>query len=90
MNSTEIKIPNHYIATNSKGKEQIIKLDKKVINENKILYYGYYGTNGFHEVISDGNNIRELNDEERKLLSDKKYYSLPQGFYQTHPEDNFD
>tara|TARA_B100000242_G_C42708044_1_gene331071 strand:- start:57 stop:317 length:261 start_codon:yes stop_codon:yes gene_type:complete len=85
MNPSQIKIPGHYIATNSNGKEQIVKLDQKV--ETNGMYYGYYGMNGFHEFVTNGENVRELTDEEQKNFSEKKYWSLPQQFYQTHPND---
>ena len=86
MNPSQITIPGHYIAKNKHGKEQIVKLDQMV--ETTGMYYGYYGMNGFHEFVTKGENIRELTDEELKNFSEKKYWNLPQQFYQSHPYDN--
>lgn len=89
MNSSELKIPEYYILTSAdgSGKEQIVKYHSKGINkENKTIYYGYYGINSYHEVISRQNNIRELTKEEQKLFSEKKYWSLPQQFYHSFLE----
>jgi hypothetical protein len=82
MNS-ELIIPDYYIvkSADGSGKEQLVKYYSKGKNKNnETIYYGYYGINGYHEVASLQNNIRELTSEERKLFSEKKYYSLPRQF----------
>ena len=89
MNSSELKIPEYYILTSvdGSGKKQIVKYYSKGENQgNETIYYGYYGINSYHEVISRQNNIRELTKEEQKLFSEKKYWSLPQQFYHSFPE----
>jgi hypothetical protein len=83
-----LKIPDYYIAqkTDGSGKEQIVKYYRKdESNENKTLYYVYYGINSYHEVVSLKENIRELTNKESKLFSEKKYCSLPQNFYHSFP-----
>ena len=88
MNTFEPTINEYYIAKKADGKEQIFKYYYKGKNsKNETIYHGYYGLHGYHELVVTEKNMRELTAEERKLLSDKKYYSLPQKFYQTHPED---
>ena len=90
MDSSELKIPGYYIVkkTDGSGKEQIVKYYQKGKGKgNQNIYYGYYGINGYHEVISLKQNIRELTEEESTLFSEKRYWSLPQQFYHTHPED---
>ena len=83
MDSSSLKIPDYYIAQKADGKEQIVKYDQKDEN-NK--YYGYYGINSYHEVVTKREKIRELTTEERSLFSNKKYWSLPQQFYHSFPE----
>ena len=83
MDSSSLKIPDYYIAQKEDGKEQIVKYDQKDEN-NK--YYGYYGINSYHEVVTKREKIRELTTEERSLFSNKKYWSLPQQFYHSFPE----
>ena len=88
MNSSELKIPDYYIVkkTDGSGKEQIVKYYQKSLdNKNTPMYYGYYGINSYHEVVSLEENMRELTEEERKLFSEKKYWSLPQQFYHSFP-----
>jgi hypothetical protein len=88
MNDFELKIPDYYIVkkTDGSGKEQIVKYYRKdESNKNKTLYYGYYGINSYHDVVSLKKNIRELTNKERKLFSEKKYWSLPQKFYHSFP-----
>ena len=64
MNPLQIQIPGHFIAK-TKRKEQV-KLDQRL---KLIMYYGYYGgMNGFHEFVTNGENIRELTDEELKIF----------------------
>ena len=84
MHPSKLKIPDYYIAKKTDGKEQIVKYYQKLENENR--YFGYYGINSFHEVVTSINNIRELTKEEKKLFSNKKYWCLPQQFYHSHPE----
>ena len=88
MNTFEPIINDYYIAKKASGKEQIFKYYQKgKTPRNETIYYGYYGLHGYHELIATEKTMRELTAEERELLSEKKYYSLPQKFYQTHPED---
>ena len=90
MNSFEITLPGYYILqkTDGSGKEQIVKYYKKGKGKGgETIYYGYYGVNGYHEVISVKQNIRELTEEESTLFSEKRYWSLPQQFYHSHPDD---
>ena len=87
MNTFEVKIPEYYIAKKSNGKEQIVKYFQKVENKRgETQYHGYYGINGYHEVISIKKNMRQLTNEERELFSKKKYWSLPQEFYHSFPD----
>jgi hypothetical protein len=89
MDSQELALPEYYIVSKSNGKQQIVKYYQKVKGKGgESLYYGYYGINSYHEVVSNRKNIRELTGEERKLFSEKKYWSLPQEFYHSHPEDS--
>ena len=86
MDSTELKIPEYYIAKNSDGKEQIVKYYQKYSSdEDDDKYWGYYGIHGYHEIATSKKNMRELTDEERKLFTEKKYWSLPQDFYHSFP-----
>jgi hypothetical protein len=86
MNSFEIKIPEYYIAKKADGKEQIVKYYQKIERDGKEnIYYGYYGINGYHEVVSLEKNMRELTEEERELFSEKRFWSLPQEFYHSFP-----
>ena len=86
MNSTELKIPEYYIAKKSDGKEQIVKYYQKYSNdENDDKYWGYYGIHGYHEIATSKKNMRELTDEERRLFTEEKYWSLPQDFYHSFP-----
>jgi len=87
MNSSELKIPNYYIVKKDNGNEQIVKYYQKGLNNsNNTIYYGYYGINSYHEVVSQKKNIRELTENERKLFSEKKYWKLPQQFYHSFPD----
>ena len=86
MDNFDLKIPDYYVVQKSdgSGKEQIVKYYQKVENncdDCETKYYGYYGINSYHEVVSLKKNIRELTNKERNLLSDKKYWNLPQQFY---------
>ena len=83
MDSSNLNIPDYYIARKEDGKEQIVNYYQKDVN-NK--YYGYYGINSYHEVVTKREKIRELTQEERTLFSNKKYWSLPQQFYHSFPE----
>jgi hypothetical protein len=86
---SQLKIPDYYIVqkTDGSGKEQIVKYYQKGVNEgDETKYYGYYGINGYHEVVSRKKNMRELTEKERKLFSEKRYWSLPQEFYHSFPE----
>ena len=88
MNSSELKIPEYYIVkkNDGSGKEQIVKYYQKTKGGNgKLLYFGYYGLFGFHEIASSMENIRELTSEEQRLLEEKKYTLLPQQFYHSFP-----
>ena len=86
MKSLQIKIPEYYIAKKKDGKEQIVKYYQKVKNKSgEDLYFGYYGINGYHEVATSKENMRELTEKERKLFSEKRYWSLPQEFYHSFP-----
>ena len=88
MNTSELAIPGYYIVekTDGSGKEQIVNYYLKGEGEGgETLYWGYYGLHGYHEIVSLRKNIRELTDEERTLLSEKKYNKLPQQFYHSHP-----
>ena len=86
MNTFEVKIPEYYIASKPNGKEQIVKYFHKGKDAGeKTQYHGYYGINGYHEVITLKKNMRELTNEERELFSKKKYWSLPQEFYHSFP-----
>jgi hypothetical protein len=86
MDNFDLKIPDYYVVQKSdgSGKEQIVKYHQKVENscdDCKTKYYGYYGINSYHEVVSLKKNIRELTHKERTFLSEKKYWYLPQQFY---------
>ena len=88
MDSFELKIPDQYIVKKTDGseKEQIVKYyNKDIGNGNETKYYGYYGINGYHEVVSLEKNMRELTEEERELFSEKRFWSLPQEFYHSFP-----
>ena len=87
MNSN-IKIPDYYICKGKDNKEQIVKYYQINYNNNKneIFYRGYYGVFGYHEVSSRLEDIRKLTTEEREYLSKKKFWKLPQQFYQSTPE----
>lgn len=88
MDSFELKIPDYYIVKKTDGsdKEQIVKYyNKGVDNGNDTKYYGYYGLNSYHEVVSLKKNMRALTEKERTLFSEKKYWSLPQQFYHSFP-----
>ena len=88
MNTFEPTINEYYIARKEDGKEQIFKYYQKgKTSGNKNIYYGYYGLHGYHELVATEKTMRKLTEEESKLLSEKKYYNLPQQFYQSHPED---
>ena len=88
MNTTELNIPGYYIGKKTNGNEQIIKFyEKGKSPENETFYYGYYGMNGYHEVVMTKDRIREMTVEEQKIFSEKKYWNLPQQFYQSHPQD---
>lgn len=84
----DLKIPNHYIAINKEGKEQIVYYDSKYINTNtnQILYNGYYGVYGYHEVYTNIENIRKLTKKEQAYLNKNEFWNLPQHFYQSVPE----
>jgi hypothetical protein len=91
MNTSDLTIPDYYVVqkTDGSGKEQIVKYYQKVEGEREgveTMYYGYYGINSYHEVVSQKKNIRELTQEERKLFSEKKYWHLPQDFYHSFPQ----
>ena len=93
MNTSCLTIPDYYIVqkTDGSGKEQIVKYYQKVEgtggeDDNETMYFGYYGINSYHEIVSQKKNIRELTQEERKLFSEKKYWSLPQDFYHSFPQ----
>ena len=89
MKTFDVKIPDYYILqkTDGSGKEQIVKYySKDESNESEPKYYGYYGINSYHEVVSLKKNIRELTEKERTLVSEKKYWKLPQQFYHSFPE----
>ena len=45
----------------------------------------YYGLEGFHEGTILENNIRELTNEEKRLLKNNDWYSLPRDFYDVQP-----
>ncbi len=82
MNSFEITLPGYYIAKGKGGKEQIVKYHQEYYGkENNLGYLGYYGLNGYHEVFTKKNNIRELTSEENEAFSKKQYWTLPQQFY---------
>jgi hypothetical protein len=87
MNSSELKIPEYYVAKGQNGKEQIVKYHQKFYNDdNEIVYEGYYGYYGYHEVFTLQENMRELTQEERDYQSKHLFWNLPQGFYQSMPE----
>lgn len=91
MNTSDLTIPNYYVVqkTDGSGKEQIVKYYQKVEGKGEgvgTMYYGYYGINSYHEVVSQKKNIRELTQEERKLFSEEKYWRLPQDFYHSFPQ----
>lgn len=88
MDSFELKIPDYYILKKDDGREQIVKLYQKSLDKNNnTIYHGYYGINSYHEIVSHKNNTRALTDNERKLFSEKKYWSLPQQFYHSFPNN---
>ena len=84
----DLKIPNHYIAINDEGVEQIVYYDTKYINTNtnQFMYYGYYGVYGYHEVYTNIENIRKLTKKEQAYLNKNEFWKLPQHFYQSMPE----
>ena len=91
MNTSDLTIPDYYVVqkTDGSGKEQIVKYYQKVdetVSGDETMYFGYYGINSYHEIASKKKNIRELTKEERKLFSEKKYWSLPQDFYHSFPQ----
>ena len=49
-------------------------------------FHGYHGLHGYHELVVTEKNMRELTAEERKLLSDKKYYSQHKNFIKLIPK----
>jgi hypothetical protein len=86
MDSSELKIPEYYIAKKENGKEQIVKYYQKYVSEHSDdKYWGYYGINSYHDVVTSKKNMRELTEEEHRLFSEKKYWSLPQEFYHSFP-----
>jgi len=64
-------------------KEQIVKLTDFQNLTKKYTYY--YGLEGFHEGTVLENNIRELTNEETRLLKTNDWYSLPRDFYDVQP-----
>ena len=93
MSTFRLTIPDYYVVkkTDGSGKEQIVKYYQKIDCDDQeetddTMYFGYYGINSYHEIASKKKNIRELTPEERKLFSEKKYFSLPQEFYHSFPK----
>ena len=87
MDKFEIKTPGYYIVKKDNGQEQIVKYYQEGLNnDNEKIYYGYYGINSYHEVVSLKKNMRELTKKEHQVFSQKKYWSLPQQFYHSFPE----
>lgn len=86
---SQIIIPGYYIIfrndNNGIKKEQFVKLDDLTFDiKGERIYKGYYGLYGYHEIISSENNIRNLNEEERKYSINQEYWKLPQQFYQSY------
>ena len=80
----KVKVGEHYIIRkliNSVYKEQIVKMDAIYKYNNKYLFNYHYGIFGYHEGTCTIKNILELTPEQEK----KKYWELPQQFYQSVP-----
>lgn len=66
-------------------KEQIVNIDNIYIYNKKLIFEYNYGIFGYHKGFCRIEEIREMTDEEKELSIQKKYWSLPQQFYQSSP-----
>lgn len=62
--------------------EQIVSIDENLGNDR---YECSYGVVSSHECVLYRSQLRELTEEERRLLMSGHYGSLPQMFYQSAP-----
>tara|TARA_B100000902_G_C26982715_1_gene751074 strand:- start:176 stop:442 length:267 start_codon:yes stop_codon:yes gene_type:complete len=87
--SLNIELNKNYIAfrdIDGIKKEQVIKIDHITKGmSDQILYGFYYGVFGYHEGYTSIENIRELTLGENESLSNRRYWELPQSFYQSCP-----
>lgn len=52
----------------------------KKMHENTSYEY-HYGFLGFHEGFCKKDNLRELTEEEKQLMQNNRFFSLPHQFY---------
>lgn len=80
---SEIQISKKYIIMkkdeNGILREQIATIDNIFYSDEYPSYEYSYGVLSFHE----GNCFRELTTHEKNLLQERRFFSLPQQFYQS-------
>ena len=85
---SEIEISKKYIIMkkdeNGILREQIATIDNIFYSDEYPPSYEYsYGVLSFHEGNCFREQIRELTTQEKNLLQERRFFSLPQQFYQS-------